>query len=121
MNLRFLAILLFLVPLLAAPSGTRLKDLVSIEGVRDNQLVGYGLVVGLNGTGDKRGTIFSSQSLTNLLARMGVQIDPTAILVKNMAAVLVTANLPPFGQPGARIDVTVRSEERRVGKEGRSR
>ena len=107
MNLRFLAILLFLVPLSAAPSGTRLKDLVSIEGVRDNQLVGYGLVVGLNGTGDKRGTIFSSQSLTNLLARMGVQIDPTAILDKNMAAVLVTANLPPFGQPGARIDVTV--------------
>src|ERR1035438_991904 len=107
MNLRFLNILLLLIPLRAAQAGTRLKDLVSIEGVRDNQLVGYGLVVGLNGTGDKRGTIFSSQSLTNLLARMGVQIDPTAILVKNMAAVLVTANLPPFGQPGARIDVTV--------------
>jgi flagellar P-ring protein FlgI len=107
MNLRFHAILLLFVPLPATPAGTRLKDLVSIEGVRDNQLVGYGLVVGLNGTGDKRGTIFSSQSLTNLLARMGVQIDPTAILVKNMAAVLVTANLPPFAQPGARIDITV--------------
>ncbi len=107
MHLRFLAVLLLFVPLRAMPAGTRLKDLVSIEGVRDNQLVGYGLVVGLNGTGDKRGTIFSSQSLTNLLARMGVQIDPTAILVKNMAAVLVTANLPPFAQPGARIDITV--------------
>ena len=107
MNLAFLGILLLLIPLRAVPAGTRLKDLVSVEGVRDNQLVGYGLVVGLNGTGDKRGTIFSSQSLTNLLARMGVQIDPTAILVKNMAAVLVTANLPPFAQPGARIDVTV--------------
>src|SRR5579864_2628093 len=73
MNHRFLVSLLLLVPLLAAPSGARLKDLVSIEGVRDNQLVGYGLVVGLNGTGDKRQTVFSSQSLTNLLARMGVQ------------------------------------------------
>src|SRR5271154_6917591 len=107
MNLRFLAALLLFVPLRAMPPGTRLKDLVSIEGVRDNQLVGYGLVVGLNGTGDKRQTVFSTQSLTNLLARMGVQIDPTAILVKNMAAVLVTANLPPFAQPGARIDITV--------------
>jgi flagellar P-ring protein precursor FlgI len=107
MNLRFLAILLSLVPLSAAPSGTRLKDLVSIEGVRDNQLVGYGLVVGLNGTGDKVQTVFSTQSLTNLLARMGVQINPTLILVKNIAAVLVTANLPPFGQPGTRIDITV--------------
>lgn len=107
MNLRLLGLLLFLFPFRAMPAGTRLKDLVSIEGVRDNQLVGYGLVVGLNGTGDKRGTIFSSQSLTNLLARMGVQIDPTAILVKNMAAVLITADLPPFAQPGARIDITV--------------
>ena len=100
MNLRFLAIVLLLLPLPATPAGTRLKDLVSIEGVRDNQLVGYGLVVGLNGTGDKVQTVFSTQSLTNLLARMGVQINPTLILVKNIAAVLVTANLPPFAQPG---------------------
>lgn len=107
MNLPFAAGLLALVSLRAAPSGTRLKDLVSVEGVRDNQLVGYGLVVGLNGTGDKRQTIFSTQSLGNMLARMGVQIDPTTILVKNMAAVLVTANLPPFAQPGVRIDITV--------------
>src|SRR5437588_5090552 len=84
--------------------GTRLKDLVSIEGVRDNQLVGYGLVVGLNGTGDKRQTVFSAQSLTNLLARMGVAVSPTAILVRNTAAVLVLTNLPPFAQPGTRID-----------------
>jgi len=106
MNLRCLAILWLLVPLRAAP-GTRLKDLVSIEGVRDNQLIGYGLVVGLSGTGDKVQTVFSTQSLTNLLARMGVQINPTLILVKNIAAVLVTANLPPFAQPGSRIDITV--------------
>jgi flagellar P-ring protein FlgI len=99
--------LLVLVLLEAAPGGTRLKDLVSIEGVRDNQLVGYGLVVGLNGTGDKTQTVFSPQSLTNLLARMGIQVNPTAILVKNTAAVLVTADLPPFAQPGTRIDISV--------------
>src|ERR1700676_1798780 len=94
---------------LANSSGaaTRLKDLVSLEGVRDNQLIGYGLVVGLNGTGDKRQTVFSAQSLTNLLARMGVTVPPTAILVRNMAAVLVTADLPPFGQPGARLGIPV--------------
>src|SRR5438034_10058302 len=94
------------VPPMAA-AATRLKDLVSIEGVRDNQLVGYGLVVGLNGTGDKRQTVFSAQSLTNLLARMGVAVSPTAILVRNTAAVLVMTNLPPFAQPGTRIDITV--------------
>ena len=93
-----------LIPL--AGASTRLKDLVGIEGVRDNQLVGYGLVVGLNGTGDKRQTVFSAQSLTNLLARMGVAVSPTAILVRNTAAVLVTATLPPFAQPGTRVDIT---------------
>src|SRR5258708_18223043 len=91
----------------AVSAATRLKDLVTIEGVRENQLVGYGLVVGLNGTGDKRQTVFSAQSLTNLLARMGVTVPPTAILVRNMAAVLVTAGLPPFAQPGAHVDTTV--------------
>lgn len=90
-----------------ARGATRLKDLVTLEGVRDNQLVGYGLVVGLNGTGDKRQTVFSAQSLTNLLARMGVTVPPAAILVRNMAAVLVTANLPAFAQPGTQLDVTV--------------
>src|SRR5512144_1867309 len=84
----------------------RLKDIVAIEGVRDNQLVGYGIVVGLNGTGDKRQTVFSAQSLTNMLVRMGVTVPPTAILVRNTAAVLVTATLPPFAQPGTRIDAT---------------
>src|SRR5689334_2619125 len=78
------------------PASTRLKDLVSVEGVRENQLVGYGLVVGLAGTGDKRTTIFSTQSLANMLERMGVSVAPTAIRVSNMAAVMVTATLPPF-------------------------
>jgi flagellar P-ring protein precursor FlgI len=92
---------------MAAPAATLLQSLVSVEGVRDNQLLGYGLVVGLNGTGDKRQTIFSAQSLTNLLGRMGVSVAPSAILVRNTAAVLVTADLPPFTQPGDRIDITV--------------
>ncbi len=87
--------------------GVRLKDLVTIEGVRANQLVGYGLVVGLNGTGDRQQTLFSAQSLTNLLQRMGVSVSPTLITVKNTAAVIVTATLPPFGQPGTNVDATV--------------
>lgn len=86
---------------------TRLKDLVGIEGVRENQLMGYGLVVGLAGTGDRRQTVFSSQSLTNLLNRMGVSVPSTAIRVNNTAAVMVTATLPAFAQPGLRIDATV--------------
>ncbi len=90
-----------------AQAATRLKELVSLEGVRDNQLIGYGLVVGLNGTGDRRQTLFSAQSLTNLLERMGVSVPPTAIQVKNTAAVMVTATLPPYAQAGSKIDVTV--------------
>lgn len=99
--------LLCAVPLWATGEPTRLKDLVSIEGIRDNQLVGYGIVVGLNRTGDSQQTIFPAQSLTNLLARMGVTVSPTLIMVRNTAAVMVTADLPPFAQPGTRIDVSV--------------
>ncbi len=83
----------------------RLKELVSFEGIRDNQLVGYGLVVGLNSTGDHQTTYFSAQSLTNLLQQMGVSINPALILVKDTAAVMVTGTLPPFAQPGMHIDV----------------
>jgi flagellar P-ring protein precursor FlgI len=89
-----------------AEATTRLKDLVTIEGMRDNQLVGYGLVVGLAGTGDKRTTVFSTQSLANMLQRMGVTVDPTAIRVNNTAAVMITGTLPAFAQPGTHIDVT---------------
>ena len=103
----FFAIALAMTP--RAEGLTRLKDLGSIEGVRDNQLIGYGLVVGLAGTGDRRQTLFSAQTLTNLLQRMGVTVSPTAITVKNTAAVIVTATMPPFAQPGAKVDVTVSS------------
>ncbi len=89
------------------PAATRLKELVSLEGVRENQLLGYGLVVGLAGTGDRRQTVFSAQSLTNVLERMGVSVAPEAIRVNNTAAVMVTAVLPPFAQPGSKMDVTV--------------
>jgi flagellar P-ring protein FlgI len=88
---------------------TKLKDLASVEGVRENQLLGYGLVVGLAGTGDRQQTVFSVQSLTNVLQRMGVTVTPSAITVKNTAAVLVTATLPAFAQPGMKIDVTASS------------
>jgi flagellar P-ring protein precursor FlgI len=84
-----------------------LKELVSIEGVRDNQLVGYGLVVGLAGTGDRRQTLFSAQSLANMLQRMGLTVPAGALQVKNTAAVMLTSTLPPYSRPGVRIDVTV--------------
>lgn len=90
-------------------SAVRLKDLVAIEGVRQNQLIGYGIVVGLAGTGDRQQTIFPYQSLANILERMGVSVSPTAIRVKNTAAVMVTATLPAFAQPGMPIDTTVSS------------
>ncbi len=103
------ALPLLLLALIGTPSGraaTRLKELVALEGMRDNQLIGYGLVVGLAGTGDRKQTILSAQSLANMLERMGVSIPPQAITVKNTAAVMVTATLPPFAQPGSHIDAT---------------
>jgi flagellar P-ring protein precursor FlgI len=90
----------------SAGGATRLKDVTSFEGMRENQLIGYGLVVGLAGTGDRRQSVFSTQSLTNMLQRMGVSVDPTTLTVKNTAAVIVTGTLPAFAQPGTHIDVT---------------
>ena len=86
-----------------------LRDVTQIEGVRDNQLVGYGLVAGLNRTGDTQQTYFTVQTLANALTRMGVQIAPGVVVVKNVAAVFVTASLPPFSRPGMKVDVTVSS------------
>ena len=92
------------------PAGatSRIKDLANIEGVRQNQLIGYGLVVGLNGTGDTLNNIpFTRQSLQAMLERMGVNIRGQTIRTGNVAAVMVTGNLPPFGTQGTRMDVTV--------------
>src|SRR3954466_9908815 len=86
-----------------------IRDIASIEGVRDNSLVGYGLIVGLNGTGDRQQTLFSTQTLGRIMQRMGVQIPAGAVRVNNVAAVLVTSALPPFARPGTQIDVTVSS------------
>src|SRR5258708_19001320 len=86
-----------------------LKDVTSVEGSRDSPLRGYGLVAGLNGTGDRQQTIFSTQTLANMLQRMGVTVSPTTMLVHNIAAVFVTATLPPFARPGMRIDATISS------------
>jgi flagellar P-ring protein precursor FlgI len=84
-----------------------IRDVTQIEGVRDNQLVGYGLVIGLTRTGDTQQTFFTVQTLANTLQRMGVQIAPGVVVVKDVAAVFVTATLPPFARPGMKIDVTV--------------
>ncbi len=95
----------------APAQAMRLKEVASVQGVRSNQLVGYGLVVGLDGTGDQTtSTPFTTQSLNALLQQMGVTVPPgTNTQLKNVAAVLVTAQLPAFAQPGQQIDVTVSS------------
>ncbi len=97
-----------LTPAMAGASPIRLKDLVEFDGVRGNDLVGYGLVVGLNGTGDGiRNAPFTEEIMSNLLERLGVNVAGEEYRPKNVAAVFVTANLPAFARAGGRIDVTV--------------
>jgi flagellar P-ring protein precursor FlgI len=101
------AILIACVPV-GAGATSRIKDLANVEGVRQNQLIGYGLVVGLNGTGDTLNNIpFTRQSLTAMLERLGVNVRGQTLRTGNVAAVMVTANLPPFGTQGTRVDITV--------------
>lgn len=87
----------------------RIKDIATFSGVRDNQLVGYGLVVGLGGTGDKKESVFTVSSMVNMLERMGVAVDPKQLKPKNVASVMVTARMPVSSKPGTRLDVTVSS------------
>lgn len=87
----------------------RIRDLAHFQGVRENQLVGYGIVIGLDGTGDKRTTGFTLRTMSNLLESVGVTMRPEEMAVKNVAAVLVTATLPPFAREGTRLDVTIAS------------
>ena len=95
---------------LAGPAhGVRIKDIADIKGVRSNQLVGYGLIVGLNGTGDSDNATFTIQSMASMLEKMGVTVLPKDIEVDNVAAVMVTADLPAFARTGSRIDVLVSS------------
>ena len=116
-NFAALAILLLLAGLAAGEENEShkvfIRDIASVAGVRDNSLVGYGLVVGLRGTGDKQQTYFTVQTLASMLARMGVEIPPSVlqstVQVKNVAAVMVTASVPPFSPPGMRLDILVSS------------
>src|SRR5260370_5662335 len=102
------ALLALALSTLPAGATSRIKDLANIEGVRQNQLIGYGLVVGLAGTGDTLNNIpFTKQSLQAMLERMGVNIRGATIRTGNVAAVMVTGNLPAFGTHGTRMDVTV--------------
>ena len=109
----FFCILSAVLMLVAAPpaSAERIKDLASIQGVRDNQLIGYGLVVGLDGSGDQTTqTPFTVQSTISMLAQLGVTLPPgTSLQLKNVAAVMVTATLPPFARAGQTIDITASS------------
>ena len=89
--------------------GVRIKDIADIKGVRQNQLVGYGLVVGLDGTGDSDSAVFTIQSMASMLEKMGVTVKAEDIEVENVAAVMVTTDLPPFARTGSRIDVLVSS------------
>ena len=99
---------LFLLILISANSA-QIKDLASVIGVRENQLIGYGLVVGLNGTGDGSKSEFTIQSLSNMLKTVNVQINPEDIKSKNTAAVMVTARLPAFARQGDELDITISS------------
>jgi flagellar P-ring protein precursor FlgI len=101
------AALALLAPAPAAAS--RVKELADVVGIRDNTLVGYGLVVGLAGSGDTERILFTQQSIAGMLGRLGIRIDPKDVRARNVAAVMVTARLPAFGRPGSRIDVAVGS------------
>ena len=87
----------------------RIKDIATFSGVRDNQLIGYGLVVGLAGTGDKKDSVFTLSSMKNMMDRMGIGVNSSALKIKNVASVLVTARMPVSSKPGSRLDVTVSS------------
>ncbi|MCI7412040.1 flagellar basal body P-ring protein FlgI [Helicobacter bilis] len=93
----------------AALQAEKIGDLTNIAGVRDNQLMGYGIVIGLNGTGDKGGSKFTAQSMANMLETMNVKVTADDIKSKNVAAVMVTASLPPFARQGDRIDIKISS------------
>ncbi|MDH7602769.1 MAG: flagellar basal body P-ring protein FlgI [Armatimonadota bacterium] len=94
---------------MASVQSARIKDLATIQGVRSNQLIGYGLVVGLDGTGDSQQTVFTTRSVANLLESYGISVPADKMKVKNVAAVVVTADLPPFAREGTTIDVVVSS------------
>jgi len=108
---RFSLLIIFIVNIFLTSTviGARIKDIASIKGIRTNQLFGYGLVIGLDGSGDKGGTNFTIQGLVNMLEQMGVHVSAQAVKVSNVAAVMVSATLPPFARVGKKIDVIISS------------
>ena len=98
-------------PLVSAgvANAVRIKDVARVDGVRGNQLIGYGLVVGLDRTGDSQRSVFTLQSMSAMLSRVGIRMDPKQLILRNIAAVMVTAKLPPFAQPGTPIDIVASS------------
>ncbi len=110
MMFRFIGLLLMICVVAPATAAVRIKDVAQLEGLRDNQLIGYGLVIGLQGTGDTlRNAPFTEQAIQSMLDRLGINVRNVSLRTRNVAAVLVTADLPPFMNRGSRIDITVSS------------
>lgn len=109
MRMEALKVLIVLCLFCSSLLGQKIGDIASIVGVRDNQLIGYGLVVGLNGSGDKSASKFTMQSIANMLESVNVKVSPNDIKSKNIAAVMVTATLPPFAKQGDKLNITVSS------------
>lgn len=109
MRTTIITIAIMIVGAAATAQTVRVKDIANIEGVRANQLLGYGIIVGLDGSGDSQQTKFTAQSVANMLTNYGINVPGDKIKIKNAAAVIVTASLPPFARPGAAIDVVVSS------------
>ncbi len=108
-SMEFLKYFLVFVLCLGSLRAEKIEDIANIVGVRDNQLVGYGLVIGLNGTGDKSGSKFTMQSIANMLESVNVKVSPSDIASKNVAAVMITASLPSFARQGDKIDIQISS------------
>lgn len=106
--MRYVIALLALVTFVPSAWAVRLKDMANIRGVRDNQLIGYGLIVGLKGTGDSKSE-FTNKSMKRMLEKLGMKVEDAEVAKKNVAAVLITATLPPFARAGNKIDITVNS------------
>lgn len=104
-----IALFVLLCEVLLGIPPVRIKELVNIKGMQTNQIIGYGLVVGLNGTGDSKGTFFTANSIANMLTNFGIYVDKAKMKVKNVAAVMVSAELPPYARKGAKISITISS------------
>ncbi len=107
--MRYVSLLFLLLLTITSLNAEKIREIANIIGVRENQVIGYGLVVGLDGTGDGSSSAFTIQSMSNLLQTVGVKIDPNAIKSKNVAAVMVTASLPAFARQGDKINITISS------------